>query len=428
MQLIQSESNVSLEKTVARRGDGVTTTADWSSHHAQPLVGTDAGRAAISDSSQAAATGQRILVASDSAEIAAEIRERLLGGGHVDADLPVLPLDAAVDRVVHMKPGIVILALSPDQHRALTVMRDIQEMLHTRLLAVGPASDAKLIMQTLREGASQYVDENELAVELPGAIRCLKSRESGQSSPGYSVAILGAGGGCGTSTLAVNISASLAGQVSRCALLDLKLESGDLATLLDVEPTHSLADFCQNIARMDHVMFGQCFVQHSSGVQLLASPQRYSEIQQVTPEAVRKAISLARGVYPFVVADVGHICRAEQVQAIFQADTILLTTLLDYTALRQAERILEYMRELQIDTARVNLIVNCHRRPKELPVSHMEKALDMKVCHLIPNDPKNVNRSNNKGRPTVLERPSAKYSRCIREIAGKISEACRVGR
>src|SRR5258706_561520 len=79
--------------------------------------------------------------------------------------------------------------------------------------------------------------------------------------------------GSGSSTLAVNLATALAKDHKSCLLLDLNLGAGDLAALLDLKPTHTLADLCRNSTRMDQAIFERSLVRHSSGI-LLLSPSR----------------------------------------------------------------------------------------------------------------------------------------------------------
>ena len=89
---------------------------------------------------------------------------------------------------------------------------------------------------------------------------------------GKVIAVLAPSGGSGSSTLAVNVATVLAKQHKSAVLIDLKLETGDLAALLDLKPTYTLADLCQNVARMDRSLFERSLARHASGVQLLAPP------------------------------------------------------------------------------------------------------------------------------------------------------------
>src|SRR5205807_342732 len=102
--------------------------------------------------------------------------------------------------------------------------------------------------------------------------------------PGRFLAVLSCSGGCGASTLAVNIAAVLARDNGMCGLIDLKPGRGDLPALLDLRPQFHLADVCRNVARLDRALFEKTVVRHSSGIHLLAAPPSFGDARAVTPQ------------------------------------------------------------------------------------------------------------------------------------------------
>jgi pilus assembly protein CpaE len=219
----------------------------------------------------------------------------------------------------------------------------------------------------------------------------------------------------------VNLATVLAKQHKIAALIDLKLETGDLAPLLDLKPTYTLADLCHNIARMDRTLFERSLTRHPSGVHLLGAPRHYDDIAQVTPEGVHQAIALARSSFPYVLVDLDHSFRAEQVEVLREADSVLLVLRLDFASLRNAHRALELLERLGVDRDRIYLIVNRYGQPKEIPFSKAEEALGMKIFHYVPDDPKSINRANNNGVPVVTESPSSRVAKSVTKLANSVN-------
>jgi pilus assembly protein CpaE len=172
---------------------------------------------------------------------------------------------------------------------------------------------------------------------------------------------------------------------------------------------------------MDQSMFERCFTQHASGVWLLAPPADYTQITQITSKGVRKALAMARHEFPYVVIDLDHTYRREHAQALFQSDVILVVTRPDFASVRQARRLLDYLVSLRIERSKVHLVVNRYKQPQQLRVADVEQTLGMKVGFQIPDDPATVNRANNKGVPVVLDRPRAKVSQVLSQIAHSVN-------
>lgn len=363
----------------------------------------------------------RTFVTTDNPEAATMVRDVLTRRGYDCPSAHVASLDRAVDRVFQARPDCLVVLLSPDIERAIATILETRSITKTRMVAVGPASDPQLILRVLREGAAEYVDESLIESDLPAALQRLKIISAAPAQSGKIIVVLGPSGGSGASTVAANVAAVLAKHKGRCAAIDLKLEHGDLETLLDAAPIHTLADFCQNLDRMDQAMFERCFVRLDSGVHLLAPPRAYSDIHLVTLKGIRKCLTMAREAFPYVVVDVDHSYREEQVAALYQAETILLVFRLDFVSMRNVRRTLDFLSQAGIELSRVRLVANRYRQPRELSVKQVEEVLGTKVSHFVPDEPKSVLPANNRGIPVVLDRPRAKVSRSIETLAMSVN-------
>ena len=357
-------------------------------------------------------------IVTDHEPTGARIRDVLGFGGLECPSANVMPVDDAARRIGREpQVDLVVLALPPERERGLFLLPALARIAPGKVLAVGPAADSKLVLSALRAGADDYVDSADLEVELEAAVARLKAAAAGPVEPGRLIAVLGPNGGCGSSTLAVNLAVAMAKVHKDVGLLDLKLEAGDLAALLDLSPTFTLADLCQNAARLDRVMFERSLVKHASGVHLLAPPQHLADVARVRPDGVELAVTLARASFPFVVADVDHTFREEQLIVLAQSEVVLLLMRLDFTSLRNARRALEHLARCDVPRDKVRLVVGRHGQPQEVPYAKAEEALGLKVAHFIPEDAKAINRANNHGVPVVLEAPTSKAAKSYLQLA-----------
>ena len=316
-----------------------------------------------------------VLIHNTSHPLGAQLRETLRT--RLDCPAPsLLPFDHAEEVLARGRVDMLVVVLSPFPDRALNLLRKTRTLISGPVLAVGHSSDSKLILRALHEGADHYLDEDDLETQLDAVLLRLQIKEEATRPPaGQLIALLGASGGTGASTLAVNVAAVLARDAGRCALIDLKPGVGDLAALLDLKPTHNLADLCLNAGRMDRAMFESALVVHASGVHLLAPPQMYEDIRLVTAAGVQKTLNLAREAFRFSVVDLEDCYHEEQVAVLRQADFILLVFRLDFTSLRSTRRILDYLEQAGLPGDRVRLVINRYGQAKELPLSEAENAL-----------------------------------------------------
>lgn len=367
----------------------------------------------------------RVLIATDTDQSAQRIREVFSRNGVECFQGHSVTPELAADRAGRLVPEMLVLVLPRNPTAGLEALRETRQTVpNAHVLVVGPATDPKLILRALHEGADEYLDEAALDTELAAALIRLKARESSppeSEAAGLVVAVLGPSGGSGSSTVAANLSAGLARGSGSCGLVDLRLAAGDLASMLDLKPSHTIVDLCDRLSRVDQSMFEQFLARHRSGIHLLAAPREFAQIQKVTAKGIRRALTMARVRFPYVVVEVENAFDNEQLEALWQADVILLVLRLDYPAVRNARRVLDNLIDVGIGVEQVRLVVNGYRQRRQLRVTQAEDALDMKIMHYIPNDPARVNRAINNGIPVVLQRPSARVSRSIMDLAASIN-------
>src|SRR5262249_55236769 len=152
-------------------------------------------------------------------------------------------------------PEVLVVLLPPDPEAGLAALREIRSLYPGRVLVVGPAVDAQLILRAQRGGADQYLDQAALEAELEAVLTRFRTGAEKQTELGRLVSVLSVSGGSGSSTIAVNLAALLAGGKKTSVLLDLKPGVGDLAALLNLKPTHTLADLCLGGVRIDRFVF-----------------------------------------------------------------------------------------------------------------------------------------------------------------------------
>jgi pilus assembly protein CpaE len=380
----------------------------------------------------------RCFVAGDDIATAKQISELLVQLGHdcpasrvvrLDQIVPAIGVDSraaptalkaagSVAAASEGSPEIVVVVVFPDAERALAVVQDLRRRIEAPILAVGPATDTKLVLRALREGASEYIDQADLRPELAGALARLDSSEKA----GRVIAVLAPSGGSGASLLAANVAVALMQKSNGCALIDLNLESGDLVPLLDLKPTLTLADLCRYAERLDFSLLQGCLTRHDSGVQLLTAPASIAEIDRVTPDAIKLVLSMAARHFPFVIVDVPHSYRPEQQSLLQQADLIVLVLRLDFISLRNTKRTLDFIQHAGISRDRVQIVVNRLGQAGEISTTQAEESLKIKILQSLPDDPKTVNRAINNGIPVILQAPSAKISRALVDLATRLAE------
>ncbi len=189
----------------------------------------------------------RIVVTGNEESATQGFRELLLQDKR-SSEISLLRSEEVLDRLVRYRPDVVFLLEPEKPGEAAPLIQEIRDILPARVVVVGPEVEAKTVLKLVRDGAYHYLNQHEAESELRELMGRLHEEPPVVAEFGRIISVLSAGGGTGATTLAVNIGTELAVQNKRCVLMDLQVEGGDAATLLDLQPTNSIDGRIANVS------------------------------------------------------------------------------------------------------------------------------------------------------------------------------------
>jgi pilus assembly protein CpaE len=186
---------------------------------------------------------------------------------------------------------------------------------------------------------------------------------------GTLIAVAGAKGGVGATVTAVHLALAAHASGRSTALVDLDLQSGDVASYLDVQFRRSVADLA-DIAEVSSRVLGDAMYVHEAGPALLLAPADGERGEEVTDRTARLVLTALRQRYDVVVVDCGTQVTSANAVAVETADTAVLVTTPDVIAVRAAKRMVRMWDRLQIRKPQdTTLAVNRHSRAGEIQPS-----------------------------------------------------------
>jgi Flp pilus assembly CpaE family ATPase len=221
--------------------------------------------------------------------------------------------------------------------------------------------------------------------------------------------------------IAANLAAVLAQRNQSVGLLDLHLRGGDLATLLKCQPRHTLASLAAKKEQLDQSMFEQSLVKHECGMQILTSPEPFSDFRSIRPELILKVVQLARQSFGYIVVDLEDCEHDEQIRVLAASERIVLVVRPDFVSVHRARKCLEFLTRAKVAREHVSPVVNRVGQPKALGINLIEDVLGMHVASRLPDEPDAVNVSVNLGVPLVIACPQAKISQGIAALAHELT-------
>jgi pilus assembly protein CpaE len=252
----------------------------------------------------------------------------------------------------------------------------------------------------MRAGVNEWVAEPFTARDLQAAIDRVTSNRAPRSS-GHVFAFVGAKGGVGTTTTAVNVAAALARATldEQTLLMDLHLSYGDAAVFLGAEPRFSVADAMENTHRLDEAFFETLVVQTKSKVRLLASSER--GVGHVDLRRVPSLLQFASAHYRYTLLDVPR-SEAVALDSLEGVTTVLIVANQELATVRNAGRMAAALRQ-RYGKDRVRLVISRYDKNAEIGTEDVERVVGSPVAHLVPSDYRAALQALNKGKPLVLE-------------------------
>jgi pilus assembly protein CpaE len=190
---------------------------------------------------------------------------------------------------------------------------------------------------------------------------------------GTVVTVSGAKGGVGTTLTAIHLALAAQASGRSTALLDMDLQTGDIASYLDVQFRRSVVDLAA-ISDISPRVLADAVYRHDTGVALLLAPGEGERGEEVTDRAARQIVSALRSRYEVVVVDCGAQLGGAGAAVVEMADTALLVTTPDVVAVRGAKRTVRMWDRLQIRKAEeTTVVVNRHTRGTEIQPPLIQK-------------------------------------------------------
>jgi pilus assembly protein CpaE len=314
---------------------------------------------------------------------------------------------SAIDLLGLTHPGAVqpdVLVIDGRAHDPVPATLAVLKRQHpsTSVLLVAKALTPDLMLEAMRAGVNECLAEPLTAESVSTALSRLIAQRAIPVG-GQVFAFIGAKGGVGTTTLAVNVASALAVTKSPTLFIDLHPAYGDAAVLLGAEPRFSLLDALDNTHRLDLAFFSGLTTQTAAGVTLLASPEN-AVAGPVDAHRIRLLLDFAVRNYRYTVLDVPRSNPA-MLDALETAMQIFVVTNQELASLRGANRVADALSR-RYTREKVSIVVSRFDRAADIGVDDIEDVVHAPVRHTFPSDYRLALTALNAGRPFVLESTS----------------------
>jgi pilus assembly protein CpaE len=315
-------------------------------------------------------------------------------------------------------PQLVIVNLDPGPHETLRKIGHLpRQFPGISFFAMSQVIDPNLLMEAMHLGVREFIPlpiaEDKFSAAIDRAAQAY-----GMGKRARLIHVIPTIGGCGSTTVACNVAASLA-QRSRTALIDLDLVRGGVAGYFDTRPRFTIADVMDSADKVDKQLLDNALTIHrASGVAILARPELPEDTQRVNVQGLQRLLNILNRMYDHVVIDSLMSIDPIYTTAIQAADINLIVMQLNVPSAKNAERFVGALRRMGIESNKIRIVANRYvKKGCDIEPDEVERALGLKIAWMIPNDFKNAIGAINYGEPVVLRAPRSEMSVSLAGLA-----------
>lgn len=336
----------------------------------------------------------------------------------------------AIEKAKQIQPDVILMDVNmPDMDGIAATKAIVQAVPTTQIIIMSVQNDTPYLRQAMLAGARDFLAKPFSLDDLLRAIHEVYDRRpivvppayapypAGQAAmPGSPVGVAAAPvakragniicifspkGGCGCTTIAVNLGVALAEKKHRTLLIDGSLQFGTVSVMLNMKTNHTLLELVERSADLDADLVSSIALTHESGLKVLLAPARPEMSELVKVEHIQTLFPYLRQLYDFIIVDTSSNINEVTLAMLDQADRILLVTEQTLPSLKTARDFLNLSQALSYKPNKVMLTVNQMDNKQRVSVKDISNILKRPVVITIPIDSENANRAADQGKPLV---------------------------
>jgi pilus assembly protein CpaE len=378
-----------------------------------------------------------LLIADDSEEMRETLKTLLTFNEKIRVVGEAADGKEALDKVLQLKPDLVLMDINMGEMGKSDGLWATQEITlrnpQTGIIIISVQDEADYMRQAMTAGARDYLVKPFDSDELFKTIETVAERERAkwQNIPMQAAAkpatlgearvfsVFSPKGGVGKSVVTANLAVEIKRRThKRVLIVDLDLQFGDMALLLNVAPKSTIAHIAESgPIQMDADFIETHISDSASGVRVLAAPLKPEYAEVVTPEVIQKVLDIAITQYDYVFIDTVPSFQPEILAALDRSDAIFMIVAPDFLALKNVTLGMAVMDTLNYPKEKLHLILNRSQSLSSVRVKDIERGLQRRIEVEIPSDGEMVVASVNRGQPLVLSHPTSPVAKAIQQIA-----------
>jgi pilus assembly protein CpaE len=368
-----------------------------------------------------------VLLVTADLRTARAVSDALASNGHFVPGEPcrdLRELEAALER---KSARGVLVDLDPEPATTLAELNPIiARFSTTRFMVLSGTYNSEWVLAAMQIGARHFLLKQAIETELCEALNRLIPPQDEVATGSAVVSVLGASGGCGATTVAINLAHELHLKLGHDVLLvDLDYALGAIGTCLGLEGRYGIADVLADRSRIDTHLISSTAISNEKGVHVLLSPASTLPAQpaRLQTENLRPALEACRRAFRYAVVDAAHLLPDETVQVALASTLCLLVVQLNVKDIRTANRLATELIAQGMPRTRVVAVVNRCGSRGMVTLRDAQTALGGIEARTIRNDFKGAIRAVNFGQALAEAAPRSKIRRDLQNLVDLVTQA-----
>lgn len=308
---------------------------------------------------------------------------------------------------------VCLVDLDPNRSDAFRAVERLRWSLgeSTAIFVSSQHTQPELIIAAMRAGATEYLVKPLHRDDVVDALLRLETKERDKkrsATTGKAIAFMGSKGGTGVTSLVAHLGTYLArSHQQKCLLIDQHSTLGDLSLYLGLNKhSYNFYELVNNTDRLDHELLQGFLLHHSSGVDVIDSPDSLDGSHQSSPEAIESTMDFLRGEYQYVLVDCSKTLSDCTIATLRHCDDLMLVVTADLPALRSAVRYMDALTQVDFPPSHIHVVLNRHSKKSAITDEQIEKAIRKRISFRVPNQYVDIARAINTGAPAQPDRRS----------------------
>jgi pilus assembly protein CpaE len=298
-------------------------------------------------------------------------------------------------------PNVIVIEATPDREALASYLDTLSESCDagTKVIVCGKVNDILLYRELMQRGISEYLVAPFGVIDFVRAVSNLYSAPGAQPV-GRIIAVIGAKGGVGSSTIAHNIAWSIASGLEMSTIIaDLDLGFGTAGLDFNQDPPQGIAEAVFAPDRIDANLIDRLLSKCSDNLGLLAAPATLDRLYDFSESAFDTIVDILRASAPCIILDMPHVWNGWTRRMLVGADEVIIVAGPDLANLRNTKNIMDSLRAARPNDHRPKLILNgvgLMKRP-EIAIADFTKTVETEPAAIIPHEAKLFGAAANNG-------------------------------